>query len=184
MRGLAVAPTFKPFALSAVAAIAALATSALAAPPPATPTPAEGAAMAERGNGTMGMFTGAGGDPVAGEKLYQQKCASCHDAPSGRIPPKAAITANTPTMIMSTLLEGVMAPMARGLAPKDMAAIAAYLSTRKDGGLGAGALEAPACADKPGPLDLNAPSQWNGWGRTETQARYQPKPGIAAARRA
>ena len=175
------APTFKPIALATVAAIMALATSALGAPPTAAPTPAEGAAMAERGNGTMGMFIGAGGDAVAGEKLYQQKCASCHDNPSGRTPPKAAIAANTPTMIMSTLLEGVMAPMARGLAPKDMAAIAAYLSTRKDGGLGAGALEAPACADKPGPLDFGAASQWNGWGRTETQARYQPTPGIAAA---
>ena len=105
------APKFKPMILATVTAIAALATSALAAPPASAPTPAEGAAMAERGNGTMGMFTGAGGDPVAGQAFYQQKCASCHDTPSGRTPPKATIAANTPTMIMSTLLNLFFIPV-------------------------------------------------------------------------
>ncbi len=170
---------FKPIILGIAAALTCAAGWAASAQAPG-PTPAEGAAMAERGNGTMGMFTGAGGDAKAGEALYQQKCASCHDHPTDRIPAKATIANNTPTMIMSTLLEGVMRPMAAGLTPHDMASVAAYLSTRKDGGLGAGALEAPACKDKPGPLDLTA-AQWNGWGRTETQSRYQPKPGIAAA---
>ena len=173
--------TFRPLILAALAALASLATSALAEPPATQPTPAEGAAMAERGNGTMGMFTGAGGDAKAGEALYQQKCANCHDHPSDRIPTKATIANNTPTMIMSALLEGVMRPMAVGMTPHDMASVAAYLSTRKDGGLGAGALEAPACKDKPGPLDFGAASQWNGWGRTNAQARYQPKPGVAPA---
>src|SRR5437879_8382986 len=55
------------------------------------PRPAEGAAAAERGNGTMGQFTGAGGDPVQGEKVYQQKCASCHDAPAGRTPARETL---------------------------------------------------------------------------------------------
>ena len=144
------------------------------------PSVADSVRAVEHGNGTMGMFTGAGGDAKAGEALYQQKCASCHDHPSDRIPPKSTIANNTPTVIMSALLEGVMRPMAAGLTPHDMASVAAYLSTRKEGGLGAGALEAPACKDKPGPLDLTA-AEWNGWGRTETQSRYQPNPGIAAA---
>jgi polyvinyl alcohol dehydrogenase (cytochrome) len=176
-----VTSTFRPLILAAFAVLASLATSAIAAPPAAQPTPVEGAAMAEHGNGTMGMFAGADGDAKAGEALYQQKCASCHDHPSERIPAKATIAGNTPTMIMATLLEGVMRPLAAGMTPHDMASVAAYLSTRKDGGLGAGALEAPACKDQPGPLDFAATSQWNGWGRTETQSRYQPRPGIAAA---
>jgi len=74
-----------------------------------------------------------------------------------------------------------MAPMARGMNPHEMASVAAYLSTRKNGGLGAGALEAPACTDKPAPLNLAAASQWNGWGRTNDQARFQPNPGLAFA---
>src|SRR5579862_9409515 len=79
----------------------------------AQPAPAP---PAERGNGTMGLFSGAGGDPALGEKLYQQKCASCHDNPTGRTPPKAVIANNTPTFIVSALLEGVMRPMAVGMA--------------------------------------------------------------------
>ena len=128
----------------------------------------------------MGLFTGAGGDPALGEKLYQQKCASCHDHPSERIPAKAAIADNSATFIVSALLEGVMRPMAVGLAPQDMASVAAYLSTRKAGGLDSGALETPACTDKPAPFSLDGP-RWNGWGNAETQDRFQPKPGLTAA---
>jgi polyvinyl alcohol dehydrogenase (cytochrome) len=155
--------------------------SARAQPAPSSaPSSAQDAAMAERGNGVMGQFTGAGGDPVEGEKLYQQKCASCHDNPTGRIPPKATIANNTPTYLVSTMLEGVMRPMAAGMAPRDMVSVAAYLSTRKNGGLDAGALEAPACKDKPTPLTLEGP-RWNGWGNAETQGRFQPDPGLKAA---
>jgi polyvinyl alcohol dehydrogenase (cytochrome) len=166
----------------AAAALAALLSVGLAArTQPAKP--AQGAAAAEQHNGVMIQFTGAGGDPAAGEGLYKQRCASCHDdpAPGGRTPPKAVIASNTPTFIVSALLEGVMAPQARGLTPHDMTSIAAYLSTRKAGGLDAGALEAPACKDKPGPIDLAAGAQWNGWGRDNVQSRFQPKPGLAAA---
>jgi polyvinyl alcohol dehydrogenase (cytochrome) len=145
-----------------------------------TPGPAEGAAKAEGGNGTMGLFTGAGGDPALGEGLYKQKCAGCHDSPSGRTPSKAAIAQNTPTFIVSALVEGVMRPMAAGLAPHDVASIAAYLSARKDGGLGAAALEAPACTDRPPRFTLDGPA-WNGWGNAETQGRFQPNPGLTAA---
>lgn len=141
---------------------------------------AQGAAAAEGGNGSMGQFAGAGGDRTLGEQLYQKRCASCHDSPAGRIPPKAAIAENTPTFIAQALIEGVMRPMSIGLAPHDIASVAAYLSNRKDSGLGAGALEAPACTDKLAPLALSG-SAWNGWGNAETQDRFQPRPGLAAA---
>jgi polyvinyl alcohol dehydrogenase (cytochrome) len=146
----------------------------------APPTPAEGAAAAESGNGNMEGFTGAGGDPALGEKLYQQKCASCHDNPTGRIPAKAVIANNTRTIIASTLMEGAMRPMAVGMTPHDMASVASYLSTRKDSGLATGGMEAPACTDKPAAMSLNGPS-WNGWGNAATQDRFQPAPGLTAA---
>jgi polyvinyl alcohol dehydrogenase (cytochrome) len=147
---------------------------------PKPPTPAEGAAQAEGGNGSMGQFTGAGGDPALGEGLYKAKCASCHDNPSGRIPAKAAIAQNTPTFIVSALVEGVMRPMASGMAAHEIASVAAYLSVRKDGGLGAGVLETAPCTDKPAPFTL-AGAAWNGWGNGETQGRFQPTPGLTAA---
>ena len=167
--------------MTALAGALAFVLAAHAAGP--TPTPATEAAKVESGNGTMGQYTGLGGDPALGQDLYAKRCASCHDAPAegSRAPAKALIAANTPTFIMSALAEGVMAPMARGMSPHEMASVAAYLSTRKNGGLGAGALEAPACTDKPAPMNLAAASQWNGWGRTNDQTRFQPNPGVAAA---
>ncbi len=138
-------------------------------------------APARDGNGVMNQFTGEGGDAALGESVYGKRCASCHDTPTGRTPPKATIANNTPTFIVSALAEGVMAPMARGLSPHEMVSVAAYLSTRKNGGLAEGGLEAPACKDKPAPIDLAAASQWNGWGRAADQGRFQPKPGLTAA---
>ncbi len=146
----------------------------------AAQTPAQGAAAAEGGNGVMGQFTAGGGDPALGQQLYEKHCASCHDNPTGRIPAKAAIAQNTPTSIAQTLIEGAMRPMALGLGPHDIASVAAYLSVRKDGGLSAATPDAPACTDKPAPMTLAGPG-WNGWGNGETQARFQAKPGIAAA---
>ncbi|MBS0360672.1 MAG: PQQ-binding-like beta-propeller repeat protein [Proteobacteria bacterium] len=138
------------------------------------------AADAEKGNGVMGAFAAANGDPALGATRYAERCASCHDNPTGRTPPKATIAGNTPTFIASALLEGVMAPMARGLSPHDIASVAAYLSTHKDGGLGAGQPEGPPCPASARSFALTADG-WNGWGNGETQARYQPKPGLAAA---
>jgi polyvinyl alcohol dehydrogenase (cytochrome) len=140
---------------------------------------APSAADAARGNGVMGGFVAAGGDKAQGEALYTARCASCHDNPSGRTPAKTVIASNTRTMIAATLIEGVMAPMARGLGAGDIASLAAYLSERKDSGLGAGELEAPACHGKAPPMSLSGPS-WNGWGNAETQDRFQPNPGLKA----
>ena len=50
-------------------ATAVLALILVGAGPVFAQTPAEGAAAAERGNGTMGEFTAAGGDAVLGAQL-------------------------------------------------------------------------------------------------------------------
>ena len=134
------------------------------------------------GNGKMGQFLGGeGGDPVLGSTLYGQRCASCHDQATGRTPPKATIADNTPVFIATTLFGGIMRPMAQGLSPHEIASIAGYLSTRKGGGVGGIGPEAPLCAAKPEPIDLSNADQWNGWGRTMEQARYQPNPGLSPA---
>ncbi len=149
--------------------------AALSAPPgPVQQAP-------DDGNGWMGTYLGGeGGDPAVGARLYAERCAACHDNPTGRIPPKATIADNTRVFIAATLSSGVMQPMAQGLKPEDIASIAAYLSTRK-GGVGDLGAEAPRCPGPPSSIDLSTPDQWNGWGRTETQARFQPHPGFSAA---
>ncbi len=139
------------------------------------------AAPPENGNGVIGRLNGEGGDPVLGGQLYDERCASCHDHPAGRVPPKAIIADNTRAFITTTLFEGIMRPMAQGLSPHEIASVAAHLSTRKGGAVAGLGSEAPRCKAKPNPINLATASAWNGWGRTEEQARYQPNPGFTAA---
>ena len=140
----------------------------------AAPPPGEG-------NGVIGVLSGEGGDPTLGGALYGERCAGCHDHPSGRTPSRAMISDNTRALIATTLFGGIMAPMAQGLSPHAVASIATYLSTRKAGTVAGVGPEAPPCDAKPEAIDLKTPDQWNGWGRTEQQPRYQPNPGFTAA---
>src|ERR1043166_1050045 len=68
-------------------------------------------------NGVIGAMNGEGGDPAEGARLYAERCAKCHDAPPGRTPAKAVLQGSTRAAISTSLLEGIMAPMATGLTP-------------------------------------------------------------------
>ncbi len=133
------------------------------------------------GNGVIGMLSGEGGDPALGGTLYGARCAGCHDHPGGRITSKAVISDNTRAFIAATLFGGIMRPMARGLSPHGIASVAAYLSTRDGGAVSGVGPEAPLCKSKPEAIDLMRLDQWNGWGRTDEQPRFQPDPGFTAA---
>ncbi|HEY8573293.1 PQQ-binding-like beta-propeller repeat protein [Phenylobacterium sp.] len=128
-------------------------------------------------NGVMGHLTGEAGDPKLGAVLYAARCASCHDNPVERTPSKAQLSGHTRAFIAQTMFQGVMRPMAQGLKPQEISAIAAHLSNRTGGR--PLAEEAPLCRARP-PMHLDGPS-WADWGNGVTHGRYQPNPGFAAA---
>ncbi|XOV82594.1 MAG: PQQ-binding-like beta-propeller repeat protein [bacterium] len=128
-----------------------------------------------------------------GESLYNAHCASCHDNALERTPDKASISQNTPLQIYTALSKGVMAPMATGLNEAQMQSIALYLappqgsrgqnvdpSASSNWGITTqeAPLDGPRCETPPPPVDLIASAQWNGWGPTQTNARFQAKPGL------
>jgi len=133
------------------------------------------AAPSPDSNGVMGHLTGEAGDPKLGAELYAARCASCHDGGEERTPSKAALAGHTRAFIAQTLFEGVMRPMAEGLKPQEISAIAAYLSSRTGGR--PLAEEAPLCRSAPA-MSLAGPG-WNGWGLTVTHTRHQPEPRLA-----
>ena len=111
-----------------------------------------------------------------GGRLYQQRCASCHDAPNGssRAPAKAALATRTPGQVFDILTHGAMAPMAAGLSDAEVDSIALYLtgsapthaaSAMKDPD------EAAACRASPPPAMSGG--RWNGWSPTLDNARFQ-----------
>jgi polyvinyl alcohol dehydrogenase (cytochrome) len=119
-------------------------------------------------------------DRAAGEAIYGQRCASCHDHPEGRVPAKQVISGNTPAYIFSALHGGIMSEAAHGLTTGQMSDVATYLSRNLEGGIVSRTGEAPPCPGSP-PLLRFAQADWNGWGHDPANSRFQPNPGLAAA---
>jgi polyvinyl alcohol dehydrogenase (cytochrome) len=141
-------------------------------------SPAQGVAAGGRGRGPSA--------PVEitqhGEQLYQARCATCHEHPTGRIPPREMITVSrSPEYIVQVLTTGAMVQQASGLTNDDKKAIATYLMGRLP--LVAEEVNPMAnrCTRAPTPLSLNG-SPWIGWGGVGTSnTRYQPDPGLKAS---
>ena len=127
-----------------------------------------------------------------GAALFASHCASCHEHATGRIPSREVLSRNPPSFIFGTLRNGVMAPMAAGLTPREMVAIARYISkvpaekTVSDidpkliwgDGVAGTPLDAPKCARPPEAVNLASPEQWNGWSPSADNARFQRDPGF------
>lgn len=114
-----------------------------------------------------------------GEKLYQQRCAACHDNPQDRIPPKFLLARRSAEDVIRTLTTGSMKQQAAGLTAEQIRALAIYLTGKQPGTSTPSERLSNLCKAPGKPLQLNAP-QWNGWGRDLDNSRYQPQPGIRA----
>ncbi len=63
------------------------------------------------------------------ELLYQERCATCHDA--GRAPPRGQIAANTPDEILEALDTGFMAAVALFMTHEQKLVLARHLSNER-----------------------------------------------------
>lgn len=66
---------------------------------------------------------------VNAELLYQERCATCHDA--GRAPPRSQIAANTPDEMLEALDTGFMAAVALFMTHEQKLALARHLSNER-----------------------------------------------------
>jgi polyvinyl alcohol dehydrogenase (cytochrome) len=118
-----------------------------------------------------------GTDPAT---AYKNNCASCHDQPTGRTPPKDALKEKTPEAILNAITSGSMSVQAIQIGPAEKRALAEYLAGKPLGAsasLGTGLCTAKA----PAITDITSKPHWNGWGVDASNSRYQPKPGLTAA---
>ena len=115
-----------------------------------------------------------------GATLYQQHCATCHDKPLERVPPRAIIAALPVEQVIQALTTGVMKPQATGLSAAEIRAIAVYLTGKQPSAAAQGDEGGFMCKASGGPINLNE-LQWNGWGRDLDNSHYQPKPGLKLA---
>jgi polyvinyl alcohol dehydrogenase (cytochrome) len=115
-----------------------------------------------------------------GAAIYKERCASCHNAPQGRVPSLSAIKAMSGEAIYLALTNGVMKGQAEGLSSVQIFALIGYI--------------APTGGTKPAPPSFtptckgdvafrpaaNSP-QWNGWSTGLTNARFQNAAAAALA---
>jgi polyvinyl alcohol dehydrogenase (cytochrome) len=106
-----------------------------------------------------------------GAAIYKERCASCHDAPAGRVPSISAIKAMSGEAIYLSLTSGTMRSRAEGLSMPQLFALLAYIAPT--GGVAAAATPVtPTC--KPGAAFRPADgARWNGWSTSVTNSRFQ-----------
>ena len=136
----------------------------------------------------VGLMQPARTDPL-GRRLYEERCAICHERSVDRAPSRDVLSRNPPAFVLNALA-GVMEPMARGLSTDDKKAISRYLgaTASEAGGSDLDAVQEPASASLDGPrcvgttppVDLSQP-QWNGWSPKPDNSRFQTEAGLAAA---
>ncbi len=113
-----------------------------------------------------------------GATLFSEHCAMCHEHPKGNIPPVFVLGYQTPETVIRALTSGVMKPMAAGLSPEDIRAIAVHLTHREPGTTPEPDLGANICDKPAAPLHPRL-RDWNGVGRSIGNTRFQPEPGIS-----
>jgi polyvinyl alcohol dehydrogenase (cytochrome) len=107
---------------------------------------------------------------AAGEAVYTQRCAGCHEQTNPSIPPRSVLNQMPAARILSALDFGVMMTVAYPMSRNEREAVAAFLGT------GRPAVSLPAsayCADRRATVSAKPKSAWNGWSAGTNNARYQ-----------
>src|SRR5262245_19702102 len=110
-----------------------------------------------------------------GAAIYKERCASCHDAPEGRVPSITAIKAMTGEAIFIALTNGVMRNQAQGLSTPQIFTLIGYIAPT--GAANAPSLTRTCKGDSSISADafkssMNGP-RWNGWSTSPTNSRFQ-----------
>jgi polyvinyl alcohol dehydrogenase (cytochrome) len=115
-------------------------------------------------------------DPAA--PLYRERCAGCHDQPTGRVPPRVTMLPLTPEYVERILTTGTMKPQAAGLTNDQVRSLATLVTRKPFGAHPEPDPKANLCK-RSGRLGLT-PHDWSSWGRDPGNSRYQPDPGFRA----
>src|SRR5262245_24372072 len=112
-----------------------------------------------------------------GAAIYKERCASCHDAPEGRIPALSTIKAMSGEAIYVALTMGAMRTQAQGLSTPQIFALIGYIAPTGGAAANNPDLTRTCKGDASFPLAafksaMTAP-RWNGWSTAATNSRFQ-----------
>jgi polyvinyl alcohol dehydrogenase (cytochrome) len=108
--------------------------------------------------------------PVAGDAVYKQRCASCHEQPSTRAPQVDELRKMSARRILRALDSGAMMTVAYPMSRDERGAVASWL------GMGADDAAPPAaayCKDRSVTVTDGTKFVWNGWSPGTANTRFQ-----------
>jgi polyvinyl alcohol dehydrogenase (cytochrome) len=115
---------------------------------------------------------------VSGEATYKEFCASCHDHPGPRVPPRSALQQLSVGRILHTLDFGVMMNVAYPMQRSQREAVAKFLGRAgEDAGPAAAAFcsnrEISWAKDAAGGTAGDSAGSWTGWSPSDANLRFQ-----------
>lgn len=129
----------------------------------------------------FGMPSAAGAAPldsphaapgVDGAKVYEQKCASCHNGSVQRAPQLAVMKQKSPEDVLDALLTGPMVFLGMGMGDAERKAVAEFITGKQFGEAQLKATSTNMCPSQ-GEFAPDTGSQWNGWGSNLGNTRVQ-----------
>ena len=114
--------------------------------------------------------------PIAtdGAKVYEEKCASCHNGGVPRAPQLNVMRQKNAEDVLDALETGVMLFVGWGMPDAERKAVAEFVTGKQ---LGAAQLKATMtnmCPQAPGEFAMtDGAPQWNGWGVSPANTRFQ-----------
>jgi len=111
-----------------------------------------------------------------GAAIYKAHCASCHDAPTGRVPAASALRTMSVPVIVRALESGTMQAQGAELGGAERYAVAVYLGTPAPKAV---AIPPSALCGTPASSfrDSTRGPSWSGWSPDVTNARFQSTQG-------
>jgi polyvinyl alcohol dehydrogenase (cytochrome) len=114
------------------------------------------------------------GPTVDGAKVYDEKCASCHNGRVARAPQLQALKVKSPEDVLDALLTGPMVFLGMGMADAERRAVAEFITGKQFGEEQLKATITNFCPNVPGEFTLSdSAPQWNGWGSNLWNTRVQ-----------
>jgi polyvinyl alcohol dehydrogenase (cytochrome) len=119
----------------------------------------------------MILFTSILASAQDGAAIYKERCASCHDAPTGRIPALGTIKQMTGEAVYLALTAGAMKEEAKGLPIAQLFALIGYIGPT--GGRSNKLTFEKTCTTAAAAATAAAAPAWGGWSPSVTNSRFQ-----------
>jgi polyvinyl alcohol dehydrogenase (cytochrome) len=113
-----------------------------------------------------------------GGGIYFERCASCHEQPTGRVPPRVTMLPLTPEYVERILTTGTMKVQAAGLTAEQIRLVSTFVTRKPFGESAEPDPNANLCKSS-APLRLTG-HDWKSWGLDASNSRFQRHPGFKA----